>query len=255
MRNTLQKRLLIFVVFGMAASSVHAGYTPVSGAGEVRINELLNGIYGETFTPSAGLDGRSLYTSASLAATRVDDDDATSLNILSNFAGETGDQFWNDGIASIGVKAKFARYSQSFGYTDINGYHELFDVAGGSGTDFLSSVEIANNLDLTGSEWTWDRSDMGNGAAPGDRHWSSDISLNSDGMDHMITYEITGSSITDKTWLLFWDDHYGDFPADRDFNDLVVEVSATRVVPAPGAFLLGSMGVGIVGWWRRKKMI
>ena len=233
----MKNQVVMLCVLVLTSSTAHAVYTTVSGAGEKRINELLDGIYGETFMPIVGLDGQAMYTSTGFTATRVDDDDTTSLNILSSSAGETGDQFWNDGIADIQAKAKFAAYSQSFGFTDTDGYHELFNIDGGSGTNFLGDESLSGEgiIDLTGKDWTWDRSDMGNGDAPGIRHWSSDKSLNNDDLDHMITYEITGDDITQKTWLLFWDDQNGTGLTDRDFNDFVVEISATpTVVPAPG---------------------
>ena len=62
--DSLKKILVLFVVLFMVAGTAHAGFTTVSGAGEVRVNQLLDGIYGETFMPNAGPDGNSSYTSS-----------------------------------------------------------------------------------------------------------------------------------------------------------------------------------------------
>ncbi len=107
----------------------------VSGSGEIGIRDLLSGIYSDSFTPMGS--NATVFTSV----------------------GGFTDQIWEDGIANITAEAKYAGYSQPFGYTDVQ-YNELFNIAGGSSTNFLEPKPISADLDLTGKLWTWDRSDV-----------------------------------------------------------------------------------------------
>jgi hypothetical protein len=84
--------------------------------------------------------------------------------------------------------------------------------------------------------------------------WSSLESENPDGMDHMVTYAITGGPDTGDFVVCF-----EDLPArvsDRDYNDLVVQIHPVAPIPEPATVTLLGMGLfsaGLFGSLRRKK--
>ncbi|MCP4711509.1 MAG: DUF4114 domain-containing protein [Planctomycetes bacterium] len=174
------------------------------------------------------------------------------------------DSIWTDGIALGSAEAKFAGYSQEFGYDQHDaggnraGYIPWIQVSGngflGAGMSYSYVGSAARTFKPT---WEWART--GNNPAPPYNIWYS--GSNADNQDHMVTYQITGlaDGAQYTTWLFFWDDQvYGG--TDRDFNDFVLEVKAEvnnpgPRIPAPGALVLGSLGIGFSGWLRRRKMI
>lgn len=243
-------------VFTLAVAAyvapVRANLTPVLSppSGEATHAQILDHIYGSGFLPTT--QGALSYTNGSVTATRIDDTDTSgnpgsNLHLVFGAPGlPTTDQVWEDGIANVTAEAKFAAFAQEFGYDTGSGYVKLFDVSvtGPTGFDVSGSgsVSFPHNL-----PWDWVRDGTGN------RYYSSNAS-NVDLLDHMVSYQITGASRANETvWLLLWEDLPGSFGpnADRDFNDLAVEIRAT-VIPVPAAAMLGLLGLGLVGWARKR---
>jgi len=225
---------------GTASANLTTVHAPA--AGEQSQAQILSYVYGGTFLAAVN----NAYTNGTgITATRVDDALAGggpggNLHLVFGApGGSTTDQLWVDGIADAKAEAKFAAYSQQFGYDLLDGlgYQPLFNVTMTGPTGYDVSGSNSHQFSL-GFPWNWARSGQGG-------TFNSQESRNTDGLDHMVTYQIT--SLTDPgkaVWMLFWEDLPGSFTSgssDRDFNDLAVEVRGT-VVPLPGADILAMIG-------------
>ena len=184
-------------------------------------------------TPLIGVDGilDTLYGLSNL--TRIDDD---------------FDQIWNPANGYANAVAKFAGYSQDFGY--IPQKDGMFNSA-----DFVSLFYVpggTNGIGLGGPDATFSSGEINFLWAlkpSGAPLWTSWPGQNSDSLDHMVTWLIAGS---ERKYVIAWEDLKGG--GDRDFNDLVVEVSVAPV-PIPAAMLLlGSGLVGLMGIRKKFKL-
>ncbi len=199
----------------LGANSAQAGYTTIQNtpyAGERDIHEILDHVYGGTFS-LAGND----FSNGALTATRVDDAD---------------DQGWTGVVTSIKALARFAGYGQNFGTVSGGVFSSLLNT---SGTGFSITGQLTTPVDLSDKSYSFARTGGGSTV-------SSTVADNSDGIDHMVTYKLTGSGITEPTYLLFFEDLIGG--GDRDYNDLAIQLTMAGApnipaVPLPAAALMG----------------
>lgn len=215
-------------------TEVHAPIVP----GELSHEETFEGIYGGDFVGGGTDLGHGQWTffdNGTVQATRIDDDGWVDLlNLLTGGAGSGDDDVWTDGTATITARARYALFPQEFGYDFGAGYVKLFDITG-----YGFSVSGLRTLRLSGRfTWQWARANNSENGLVNDHY--SDESSNFDGLDHMVTYRITGLpgvSEMSRAWLVLWEDLNGPLgddsdpnnagiPADRDFNDLAIEIIA-----------------------------
>jgi hypothetical protein len=165
--------------------------------------------------------------------------------------GET-DQLWNNLGGEVHARARFALTRQIFGYF-VGPSGEDFEVLFTARDDgYISWLSASFSPSETGSVFRFaDRPRT-------DRIWSSRPSDHLGGMDQMVTYRITGNDGSPENqignYVLAWEDE--SWLGDRDYNDLVVEVSGVSPVPEPATLALFGMGLaGFVSWRvkRRKK--
>jgi hypothetical protein len=198
----------------LASQNAHAGFTtvnPTPYSGERNIDHILGQSYGGTFS-LAGND----YTNGVLTATRVDD---------------SADQTFSGIVTSIKALARFAGFSQTFGVMNSAGDFTSLMTTSGMGYSITGSATTP--VDLSDADYAFART--GGGTTVG-----SDTSLNSDSLDHMVTYLLSGSSISEPTYVLFFEDLLG-MGGDRDFNDLAIELTFAGAPGSPAAVPLPPM--------------
>lgn len=238
-----------------------AAFTPIlpPQPGEQSQAQILGHIYGGTFTGSGSVN----FSNGVVRATRIQDTlDPTVDRSLAEptplFVESSGDglrvdppllatdQLWTADSVFAVARARFATYSNEFGYLDGTSgksFVKLFWTSGGGYT-----VGGTASLDgLAGHIFRWGRD--GDGGV-----LTSQNADNSDGLDHMITYRIDpidlqGQPNNITTYVLFFEDSVkpGTRTYDADFNDMVVEIQASRSpIPEPAGLGAAALGLGLL---------
>ena len=180
---------------------------------------------------------------------------------------DANDQWWlNLGGAGARASAKYAQFTQGFGYVDGSStFQQLFSV---TGNGYLAPGAFTGfTPGQSGNPFRWaDRATFGSNvnywtSLEGDNAADSSIcySAGLPCVDHMITFLITGGASAGNFVLAFEDlarVAYGNVRGaiDRDFNDLVVEVEgAALLTPEPGTIAFLGLGLAALALRARRR--
>lgn len=210
----------------MTTAGVHAGtltsVEPPKWAGEATHGEIFSEVFGGNFEQT-GND----YSNGSLDITRVHDDQ---------------DQTYSFEQWSATALYSDAAFSQAFG-TTAGG--KLFDAVGSRGPVTGSVLNQAGGDDIAFSRFSSGSSTMG---------FSTDPNQNPDGLDQVVTYRYVNEQ-QQTAYLLFFED-IKITGGDRDYNDLVVELTGSQASPSdsiPEPSSLALLAIGGLSMLRRRR--
>jgi hypothetical protein len=230
------------------APVAEAGYTAVKQPrrrSEVSHERIIEHVYGGNFV--ADVTGLSFSNESGVTVTRLEDG-----------VGAATDESWSGKRISARAVAAFSGKRRTAGYFGANVGGQVQRLFETSGRQFNVSGAAESAAVVDGDLV------LGQGRDRRARTFSSNSTTNSDGMDHLVTYEITGQPAS--VYLLCWEDKFAR-RSDRDYNDLVVEVQAAEaaarapmsqplLIPLPPDAwpgLAGLPGVGFMTPRRRRR--
>jgi hypothetical protein len=162
---------------------------------------------------------------------------------------DSRDQFWsfNPDDLSISVVVQHPGYTQNFGYINPDGsFTSLLPVPSSNGQNTVFSATDSERfrfgLDVAGPG-------IFSSVAP--ENIICEKKFCTDGMDHMVTWLITGGDYAGD-YVVAWEDLNG--PGKQDYNDLVVRISGISEVPLPAAIWLMPGGLASLMVFRRRKI-
>jgi hypothetical protein len=241
MRPGVRSMVMSAALAGIAfASTAFAGFTTINSGSTPTQPQILDHVYGGTFTLEDGVD----YSNGTLTAVRVSDTTPQTGGLgYDNPGPNVADQLWQASSVTATAEDSNAEYASSpFGYvlgTSGGTFVPLFNITG-------SGYAVSGTGSFTPGSGSF-RFEATNKFGP----LSSSPSDNNDGKDHMVTYEINGLGGADKTWLLFFND-YGDTGTDANFNfqNLAIQLQtvplSTNSTPEPGCMMvIGGLGIAL----------
>jgi hypothetical protein len=230
------KKIAIVLSLAIVASSAMAGFTPVNPQyhfGEPGIRGIMNKLYGQD------------------NFVRVDD----GYDSLWSYMAETGSAQFEAKFSAVG-RATFGFFSGA----DAARFNPLFSVRQYGFAKPQNPITAELDPAKTNDPFRFGAF-FGTGRLG--RMYSSDAEQNFFDLDHMIAFQILKDGQKTDVYVLAWEDARG--LGDRDYQDLVVQVSGVRTantppsllptIPAPAAMGLGSLGLALVGWLRRTRIV
>jgi hypothetical protein len=202
---------------------------------------------------SGDIEGTLTFGNTGVTAVRVFDGGAGGpLHLGLGGAGKQ-DQLWRDGVVTFETKARYAGYAQNFGYRvgatpgGFEGGTAVLDV---SQQGFQDNGPFATLTIGSPTDFQWMRANSSNGLT--NPQYSLDGN-NHQGRDQMVTWEIFGFADGKRRYVIGFEDiNQGFNPDDRDFNDLVVEITVDNIVPLPTAGGMALAGLGALALRRRR---